>query len=132
MNFRKILITCIALVVFFAQNITANAATYNLHYTNGAPTTDNVLAKTVSLTSTGKAYITVNSQKYTQYISGSYMSAVGVKYPTVQSNIDTTGTFNLNYNGTTIPKKNVNVTAKLTLHNYVNSVNVSSKGSVSA
>lgn len=132
MKLRKVLVSGLIVATLLGQGNVVEAATYNLHYASGAPTSENVTSKTVSLLSTGKDSIIIDSQRYNQYITGSYMSCVGVKYPTVKKNIDYTGTIDLKYTGQTIPKRNVRVNVNLNLNNYTNSMGVTASGNVRA
>ena len=108
------------------------AGAYNLHYSQGAPPSQNKITETTPLTASGVDRITVYSTTFNVYISGAYCYADCTSHSVASANINATTTYYLTYSGASIPKSGVSVSVSTTLINYVLSRYVMSSGSMTA
>lgn len=92
----------------------------------------NVLSRKILLQSSGADRITIDSDVFDTYISGAYILANCTSYSTNSEAINTNTIYELVYSGTTIPKKNVNVTVSMQLKNYTESHSVEASGTIYA
>lgn len=134
MKISKRISTLVTAVVMAASamSVTANAAEYSLRYTSGAPSSVNVLSRTISLKSSGADRITIDSDVFNTYISGAYILANCTNFTTNSANINSNTTYQLVYSGTTTPKANVSVIVSMELKNYTTSVSVNASGTINA
>lgn len=103
---------------------------YALAYEEGVPTSVTGVSRTYAVRATGGSRITVKSNRFDVDIVSAYIYARGVNYGTTPKIIDGTGTYYLNYTGTTVPKAGISVTVSMVLNEYVDSESVYASGTI--
>lgn len=132
MKLRKRIAALGAAMVMAVSMMSIGAGAYNLHYSQGAPSSQNKITETTPLTASGVDRITVYSTTFNVYISGAYCYADCTNHSVASANINATSTYYLVYSGDSIPKSGVSVSVSTTLKNHVLSRYVMSSGSMTA
>ena len=133
-NMKKIVkrIAAMGAAVMMMSSMAIGASAYTLRFTSGAPSKDNIMTATTTVKATSAGKITVKSTTFAVSVSGAYTQMKCTSHKTNESNVNSVGTYYMNYKGTAVPKVGTPVTVKATLKNYVVSKTVSSKGTITA
>lgn len=111
-------------------NISANTKSFNVHYTPGAPSSNNKISESKTLTATGNECVYIHSETFYSTVTGPYCIAQGQgTYGTQPYTINSPDTNSFVYFINSIPKSGVLFSMSVTINAYNSTTSVSSTGS---
>ena len=109
------------------NSLTASAEAFNLHYTSGAPASDNNVSDICSAKSSGSSYMRLVCTSFTQSVAYGYVTVTCDKYPISSTSFSASCGINMTYTGTK-PVSGERVNFNMALNNYVSAKYISSIG----
>lgn len=124
---KKMMALAIAIMTIATNSVAASAETFNLHYTAGAPSTDNNISDLCSARATGGSYMRLVCTSFSQSVDYGSVTVTCSRYPISSTRFAASCGINMTYTGA-IPANGETVTFNLALNNYISAKYISAIG----